>query len=58
VTHLVRLGGWAAAPALAGASMAGLSLAAPLVAAAAVKVAYDLLLYASFRGLRPPEERA
>ncbi len=55
-TYLVRLGGWAAAPALGGLFMQGVSLAAPLAAAAGLKIAYDLLLYASFRGIRPPEE--
>ncbi len=57
VTNLVRLGGWAVAPAFAGALMQGTSLAAPLVAGAALKVAYDLVLYGAFRKHRPPEER-
>jgi MFS family permease len=57
VTSLVRLAGWAVAPALAGALMAGAALATPLVAGAAMKLAYDGLLYASFRKLKPPEER-
>jgi MFS family permease len=30
----------------------------PLVAAGAVKIAYDLMLLAAFRGIRPPEEQA
>ena len=34
------------------------SLATPLVAGAAMKVAYDLLLWRAFRGLKPPEEEA
>lgn len=58
VTNLVRLGGWAVSPFLAGVLMQGSSLAAPLVLGAGMKIAYDLLLYASFRGLPPPEERA
>lgn len=58
VTSLVRLAGWAAAPFVAGALMQGTSLAAPLVVGAALKIAYDVLLYVSFRGLPPPEERA
>ena len=58
VTNLVRLGGWAVSPFLAGVLMQGTSLAAPLVLGAGMKIAYDLLLYASFRGLPPPEERA
>jgi MFS family permease len=50
VTHLVRLGGWAAGPLLAGALMQGLSLATPLFFGAGLKVAYDLLLWRAFRG--------
>lgn len=57
VTGLVRLGGWAAAPFAAGFLMQGLTLAAPLVIGAGMKIGYDLLLYRSFRHLRPPEER-
>jgi len=56
VTNLVRLGGWAAAPAFAGLLMQGTSLAAPLVIGAGTKIAYDLLLYAAFQNRRPPEE--
>lgn len=56
-TLLVRLAAWAVAPVFAGALMQGRSLAIPLVVAAAMKIAYDLLLFAAFRGLRPPEER-
>jgi MFS family permease len=57
ITHLVRLGGWAVAPAFAGMLMSGTSLAAPLIAGAGMKIAYDVMLYLSFRGVRPPEER-
>ena len=57
VTHLVRLLGWALAPAAAGLLMRGLSLGAPLVVGAALKISYDVLLYAAFRKVRPPEER-
>ncbi|MDX2168372.1 MAG: MFS transporter [Deltaproteobacteria bacterium] len=57
ITSLVRLGGWAVAPLLAGALMQEGALAAPLVAAAAIKIAYDVLLYLGFRRVRPPEER-
>jgi hypothetical protein len=56
VTHLVRLGAWAVAPAFAGALMAERSLALPLVVGAAMKIAYDVLLYVSFRARRPAEE--
>jgi MFS family permease len=58
VTHLVRLGGWAVAPAFAGLFMASLGLGAPLLIGAAMKITYDVLLYVSFRGVPPPEELA
>jgi predicted MFS family arabinose efflux permease len=58
VTSLVRLGAWAVAPAFAGLFMKGVSVAAPLVVGAGMKIAYDVLLYAAFRGRRPPEEIA
>ncbi len=58
VTHLVRVGAWAVAPFLAGPIMTGVSLATPLFAGAGLKIAYDVMLYAAFRRLRPPEETA
>lgn len=57
VTHLVRLAMWAVAPAFAGLFMRGGSLGAPLMIGAGMKIAYDGLLYAAFRHVRPPEER-
>ena len=57
VTHLVRLAAWAVAPAFAGMLMQGTSLAMPLVIGAALKILYDLFLYAAFRREKPPEER-
>jgi MFS family permease len=57
VTNLVRMGAWAAAPALAGVAMQGLALTVPLLISAGLKILYDLLLYISFRGVRPPEEK-
>jgi predicted MFS family arabinose efflux permease len=56
VTQLVRTGAWAIAPAFAGVMMEGVALATPLVAGAATKIAYDLLLWSAFRKLKPPEE--
>jgi MFS family permease len=56
ITHLVRLGGWAVAPAAAGFLMQGVALATPLVIGVAMKIAYDGMLYLAFRKLRPPEE--
>lgn len=57
VTQLVRTGGWALAPFFAGVLMRDDSLAAPLFTGAGMKIAYDLLLYAFFRHIRPPEEQ-
>ena len=57
-TSLVRLAGWAVAPAIAGPLMEGVSLAIPLVVAAALKITYDVLLWVSFRRVAPPEEVA
>ena len=37
--------------------MESVALATPLFVAAALKIAYDLLLWGSFRRLPPPEER-
>jgi MFS family permease len=58
VTSLVRVGAWAVAPSFAGLFMASGAFAAPLVAGAAMKITYDLLLWAAFRNAPPPEERA
>jgi MFS family permease len=57
VTHLVRLGGWAAGPAFAGLLMQLVAVGSPLVVGGAMKVIYDLLLWRAFRHIRPPEER-
>ncbi len=58
LTHLVRLAAWIVGPLLAGLLMGKSALAAPLLAGAGLKIAYDLLLYAAFRRGPPPEERA
>jgi MFS family permease len=57
ITSLVRLAGWAVAPAVAGALMQSHSLALPLLVGAGIKIAYDVILYISFRTRKPPEER-
>ena len=56
VTHLVRVGGWAVAPGIAGWLMQAASLAAPLFIGAGMKIAYDLMLWRAFRRIKPPEE--
>jgi MFS family permease len=58
ITNLVRLGGWAIAPAFAGLLMQGASLVAPLFVGAGMKISYDVLLFMAFRHRRPPEERS
>ncbi len=57
-TNLVRTAGWAVAPVFAGAAMQGVALWSPLAAGAALKIAYDILLYRRFRRIKPPEEAA
>src|SRR6266508_1276371 len=56
VTHLVRMGAWAVAPSFAGWLMQGVSMALPLILGAGIKIAYDVMLFLAFRGVRPPEE--
>ena len=56
LTHLVRLGGWAVAPSIAGVLMQWLSPGMPFLVGGAMKLAYDGLLYAGFRRRPPPEE--
>jgi predicted MFS family arabinose efflux permease len=58
VVNLVRLAAWAAGAGIAGVVMQRVSLATPIVLGATIKIVYDLLLFAAFRRLRPPEEEA
>ncbi len=58
VTTLTRNVAYAVAPVGAGAAMTELALASPLFLGAGVKIAYDLLLFFSFRRIKPPEEQA
>jgi MFS family permease len=57
MTNVARNAGWALGPLLGGALMQHLSLSAPLFIGGTLKIVYDLLLYRSFRHLRPPEEQ-
>ncbi|HEX6492117.1 MAG TPA: MFS transporter [Candidatus Dormibacteraeota bacterium] len=50
-TNAARYAGRPAGPAVAGALMQRTALAAPFLAAAAIKVGYDLAVYARFRGI-------
>ncbi len=56
ITTLVRVAAWAVAPAVAGLLMTGDTMYLPLVIGAAMKIAYDVLLWRAFRHVRPPEE--
>lgn len=56
ITHLVRMGAWAIAPAFAGLMMEDVSLMLPLVLGAGMKIVYDLLLWRAFRHVKPAEE--
>lgn len=58
ITHLVRTGGWAVSPYFAGVLMQSVSLALPLLIGAGMKIGYDIALYLSFKGLKPPEEKS
>jgi predicted MFS family arabinose efflux permease len=58
ITHLVRVGGWAVAPFLAGILMQRTGLYVSIVVGCGLKILYDILLYVSFRKLKPPEEQA
>jgi MFS family permease len=56
VTNVTRNLAWAVGPSFAGLVMQYIALAGPLVIGGALKVVYDLLLYRTFRHVRPPEE--
>lgn len=57
VTNLTRNGGWAAASSLAGIFMQQVAFSAPLMFGGGLKILYDLLLWRSFRHVKPPEEQ-
>ena len=57
VTGIARSLGVAASPLIAAPLLVGSAfIGAPFVISGALKIVYDLLLYRSFRALRPPEE--
>src|SRR5205809_7791278 len=58
VTNVTRNVAWAVGPSLAGIVMQHVALAGPLVVGGLLKIGYDLILYTSFRHVRPPEEGA
>jgi MFS family permease len=57
VTNLTRTIGWAIGPPIAGVVMQYVVLAAPLFIGGGMKIVYDIVLYRSFRHVRPPEEK-
>ena len=56
ITNLARNIFWAVGSATAGFLMQALTFSAPLLIGGGAKVTYDVLLYSSFRALKPPEE--
>ena len=58
VTNVTRTMGWAIGPPIAGVVMQYVVLAAPLFIGGGMKILYDVMLYRSFRHVRPPEEAA
>jgi MFS family permease len=58
LTNLARNAASAVAPTVTGWAFATGALAAPFFIAGGIKVVYDLLIFVSFRGVRPPEESA
>jgi MFS family permease len=57
VTNLTRTGGWAVTASISGVLMQHVAFSAPLVLGGSMKVLYDVLLYRSFRHVKPPEEK-
>jgi predicted MFS family arabinose efflux permease len=57
VTNVARNVCWAIGSGVAGLLMQDVAFSAPLLVGGGTKIAYDLLLYRSFRDFKPPEER-
>jgi hypothetical protein len=57
VTNLARNVFWAVGSATAGVAMQVFGFSTPLFIGGGAKIVYDILLYKSFRRLKPPEER-
>jgi len=58
VTNITRNVAQAITPLISGAAMQVIGLGVPFMVGGAMKIVYDLLLFAMFRSIRPPEERA
>ncbi len=57
ITNLARNVFWAVGSATAGGLMQAVSFSAPLIVGGGAKVLYDVLLFRSFRRVKPPEEQ-
>jgi MFS family permease len=57
ITNVARNAASAAAPVLSGAAMGAGALGLPFILAGGLKILYDGLIYVTFRGVHPPEER-
>ncbi len=57
ITNVARTAASAASPLLSGIAMGAGVLGLPFVLAGGLKIAYDCLIYVTFRDVRPPEER-
>jgi MFS family permease len=57
-TNVSRTTASSISPSIAGYAMANLWIGSPILAAGTLKLAYDIVLYASFRKTKPPEETA
>jgi MFS family permease len=57
ITNVARTAAGAVAPVLSGAALGAGALALPFLLAGCLKIVYDGLVYSTFRGVRPPEER-
>jgi hypothetical protein len=58
VFSVARNAASAVGPAFAGVTLVAPALGLPFILAGTLKIAYDLTLFAMFRGVRPPEEVA
>jgi MFS family permease len=58
VTNVARTAASSLAPLVTGGLFGATLLSLPFLLSGGLKVAYDLLLYRSFRSIRPPEERS
>ncbi len=58
ITNVARMAATAVSPTLTGVAFASAALGAPFVAAGVIKIAYDAMIWLTFRRVRPPEELA